>query len=81
VALAEGARPGGKPVPAVRHLGIIRVDFEALRRGRVDGDEVCEIAGLGRCRCRRPPSCSGPRCSSWSSLGGPTPTSPTWVGA
>jgi len=25
----------------------VRVDHEALRRGAIDGDEVCEIAGLG----------------------------------
>ena len=30
-----------------RYLGIIRADVEALRRGRTEGDETCDIAGLG----------------------------------
>jgi Domain of unknown function (DUF222) len=30
-----------------RYLALLRVDVAALRRGRVDGDEVCEIAGVG----------------------------------
>jgi hypothetical protein len=29
------------------HLALLRVDFEALVRGRTDGDELCEIAGVG----------------------------------
>jgi len=28
-------------------LGLVRVDHSALSRGQVEGDEVCEIAGLG----------------------------------
>jgi Domain of unknown function (DUF222) len=28
-------------------LALLRVDLEALTRGRVEGDEVCEIAGVG----------------------------------
>jgi hypothetical protein len=35
-----------KATPA-RYLAVIRVDHEALRRGAVERDEVCEIAGLG----------------------------------
>lgn len=35
-----------KPTPA-RNLGIIRVDHTALQRGSVEGEEICEIAGLG----------------------------------
>ena len=35
-----------KATPA-RYLGIIRIDHTALRRGSVEGDEVCEIVGLG----------------------------------
>ncbi len=31
----------------VKHLGIIRVDLEALRRGITEQGETCEIAGLG----------------------------------
>ena len=30
-----------------RFVGIVRVDAEALARGHVEGDEVCEIAGAG----------------------------------
>ncbi len=30
-----------------RFLGIVRADLEALRRGSVEADEVCEINGLG----------------------------------
>ena len=37
----EGA---GKPG---RYLGLIRCDLAALQRGRTQGDELCEIAGLG----------------------------------
>jgi hypothetical protein len=33
--------------PAPRFIGFIRADIEALQRGSVEGDEVCEIAGLG----------------------------------
>ncbi len=28
-------------------MGLLRLDVEALRRGSVEGDEICEIAGLG----------------------------------
>jgi hypothetical protein len=30
-----------------RYLALLRIDAAALRRGRVDGDELCEIAGIG----------------------------------
>jgi hypothetical protein len=30
-----------------RYLALLRVDAAALRRGRVDGGELCEIAGIG----------------------------------
>ena len=40
----EADRP--KATPA-QHLGIIKIDHTALRRGSVEGDEVCEIVGLG----------------------------------
>ena len=52
VATAEpGAEPAraksnAKATPA-KYLGIIRLDHAALRRGSVEGDEVCEIVGLG----------------------------------
>jgi Domain of unknown function (DUF222) len=29
------------------HLALLRVDLEALVRGRVTGDELCEVAGVG----------------------------------
>ena len=38
--------PKPKQTPA-RYLGIIRADQTALKRGSVEGDEICEIAGLG----------------------------------
>lgn len=41
----DGAGPGSARNP--RHLGLLRVDVEALRRGRVQGDELCEISGVG----------------------------------
>jgi hypothetical protein len=50
--LAGGTSPdaetSGKPkrTPA-KHLALIRVDHEALVRGCAEGDETCEIAGLG----------------------------------
>jgi Domain of unknown function (DUF222) len=48
---AEDAQPVG-PVPPrrwsnPRYLALLRVDAAALRRGRVDGGELCEIAGIG----------------------------------
>jgi hypothetical protein len=36
-----------KPASAPQLLGIVRADHAALVRGQVEGDEVCEIAGLG----------------------------------
>jgi hypothetical protein len=35
-----------KQTPA-RYLGIIRLDYESLVRGSVEGEEMCEIRGLG----------------------------------
>src|SRR5262249_29831222 len=50
-ALIELARGQTPVAPAKkssgRYLGLIRADLEALQRGHVEGDEVCEIAGLG----------------------------------
>ena len=37
-------KPKATPAP---YRGIIRIDGTALRRGWVEGDEVCEIVGLG----------------------------------
>ena len=46
-----GSRPVC-PVPTrrwsnPRYLALLRIDAAALRRGRVDGQELCEIAGVG----------------------------------
>jgi hypothetical protein len=40
---AERPRPSTSP----RYLGLLRVDVAALRRGRVHGGELCEVAGVG----------------------------------
>jgi hypothetical protein len=45
---ATGERAGEKKTSkAPQLLGLVRVDHAALVRGHVEGDEVCEIAGLG----------------------------------
>jgi Domain of unknown function (DUF222) len=60
---ADRGRPGprdGEPAAAAavprprlserlnpRYLALLRVDVAALRRGRVDGEELCEIRGVG----------------------------------
>ena len=50
-ALVELAdRPAGdQPAPQqrIRHLGVLRIDWEALIRGCTQPGETCEIAGLG----------------------------------
>jgi Domain of unknown function (DUF222) len=38
--------PKAKRTPA-KYLALIRLDYEALVRGAIDGEETCEIAGLG----------------------------------
>ena len=43
----EGAGEHKKASSAPQLLGIVRADHAALVRGQVEGDEVCEIAGLG----------------------------------
>ena len=43
---AEPVKAKPKATPA-QYLGIIRIDHTALRRGSVEGDEICEIVGLG----------------------------------
>ncbi len=40
-------RPRARRSPAPTHLALLRLDVEALRRGAVDGDERCEITGIG----------------------------------
>jgi hypothetical protein len=44
---ASGEASGAKPSKTPQLLGLVRVDHAALIRGGVEGDEVCEIAGLG----------------------------------
>jgi hypothetical protein len=39
------AEPGRAPKP--RYLGVLRLDLEALVRGAVEGEETCEIVGIG----------------------------------
>jgi hypothetical protein len=41
-----GGQRRRQPVPP-GYLGLLRLDVEALQRGRVEGEETCEIAGLG----------------------------------
>jgi hypothetical protein len=52
------ARPARTKATPARYLGIIRVDHLALRRGAVESDEVCEIAGLGAIPVSVPATCS-----------------------
>lgn len=50
VGSGDAGPPSRRSTPSrenLRHLGLIRADFEALVRGAVEGGEVCEIAGLG----------------------------------
>jgi hypothetical protein len=43
----SAARAAKKHSAAPIYLGLIRVDHAALMRGHVEGDELCEIVGLG----------------------------------
>jgi hypothetical protein len=45
IALAEHSP--GEQSTSRKYLGLVRVDLEAMLRGYVEGDEVCEISGLG----------------------------------
>src|SRR4051794_17230755 len=45
--LDGGTAPGPRRKDPIRHLGLLRIDLEALVRGRPVSDETCEIAGLG----------------------------------
>jgi hypothetical protein len=42
----DGPRAKRKPADP-QHLALLRVDLEALWRGHVEGDELCEVTGLG----------------------------------
>lgn len=37
----------GTKQPRPEHLALLRLDIAALRRGHIEGDELCEITGLG----------------------------------
>jgi hypothetical protein len=53
IASAAGGESGSgcatrpRPSTSPRYLGLLRVDVAALRRGRVQGGELCELAGVG----------------------------------
>lgn len=42
---ATAGAPAGRRQPT--HLALLRVDLEALVRGWVDGDEICDLPGVG----------------------------------
>lgn len=42
-----GAAGAARRQPAPQHLALLRLDIEALWRGYVEGDELCEVTGLG----------------------------------
>jgi hypothetical protein len=42
-----GSASGTRRQPAPQHLALLRLDIEALWRGYVEGDELCEVTGLG----------------------------------
>jgi hypothetical protein len=42
-----GDRASKGRLAAPQHLALLRLDIEALWRGHVEGDELCEVAGLG----------------------------------
>src|SRR4051794_32674566 len=45
---SEPGEPGAtKKRPPAKYVGVLRLDLEALLRGWVEGDETCEIRGLG----------------------------------
>ena len=37
----------GRNLPRPEHLALLRIDISALWRGHVEGEELCEITGLG----------------------------------
>jgi hypothetical protein len=43
----DGATHNGAGRTNPRFLGLLRLDIEALQRGRTVGDEICEISGVG----------------------------------
>jgi hypothetical protein len=60
------------------YLSILRLDYQALLRGYVEGDELCEIAGLGPVPSPPRSTCSARASSNSGSPKATTsPTSPT----
>ena len=47
IELCTQPQPADTMTSSRKFLGLIRADLEALRRGYVEGDEICEISGLG----------------------------------
>lgn len=45
--LGGGPEEGKRRQPAPQHLALLRLDVSALRRGYCEGDELCEVSGLG----------------------------------
>jgi 5-methylcytosine-specific restriction endonuclease McrA len=45
--VAADGTPRRSPSPNPSFLALLRVDLDALRRGRTERDEVCDIAGVG----------------------------------
>ena len=55
---ASGERATRRKASTTPQLfGLVRVDHGALVRGQVEGDEVCEIAGLGPIPALSPATC------------------------
>jgi hypothetical protein len=44
---ATAAKPSRRRSVPPGYLGLLRLDIEALQRGHAEGDETCEIAGMG----------------------------------
>jgi hypothetical protein len=47
IALLSQAKGAETTTPGPRAMVHLRVDVESLRRGAIEGDEVCEVAGVG----------------------------------
>jgi hypothetical protein len=43
----SSTKPGRRKRTNPKYLALLRIDFTALMRGGVEGDELCEITGLG----------------------------------
>jgi hypothetical protein len=47
LAEADDVRPEQPGSPNPRYFGLLRVDVEAMLRGAIEGEETCEIVGVG----------------------------------